>query len=660
MKKIIDTIRFLSVDAIEKAKSGHPGLPLGSATMAFALWNEFLKVSATDPKWIDRDRFILSAGHGSMLYYSLLHLFGFEVTLEDIKNFRQLGSITPGHPEFNVTPGVETTTGPLGQGFANAVGMAIAEKRLSEEFNTENFKIIDHYTYAIVGDGDMMEGITSEAASLAGHLKLGKLIVLYDDNGITIDGSTNLTFTEDISKRFKAYGWDVIEVENGNDYDEVVKAIYLARLDTTKPTFINVKNIIGYGSPNKAGKSSSHGSPLGEKEIEIMKERFGFDPSKKFYVSSDVREYMKNIIDKKEINRFLWEEKFEEYSKKFPEKLEKWNKWFEYELDEDIFENPFLWIHKDSATRNTAGEFLNAIKVDIENLFGGSADLNGSTKTYLKGLGDFSSDNYRGNNVYFGIREHAMGAILNGIALHGGLRAFGATFLVFSDYMKPSIRLSALMELPVMYIFTHDSIGVGEDGPTHQPIEHLAMLRSIPNLNVYRPADSKETSMCFISALKQNNSPSAIILTRQSLPSLIGVNKGVYYGGYVLVKEKDKKIDAIIISTGSEVHLAVEAAKKLQNEDISVRVVSMPCMEIFESQIESYRESIIPNDIKNILIIEAGIDMPWYKYAGPKGEIISINHFGESAPGNILFKKYGFTVDNIVSKIKKMVDDKVL
>ncbi|BEP28243.1 transketolase [Helicovermis profundi] len=656
--RVIETIRLLSVDAIEKANSGHPGLPLGAAPMAFALWNEFLNVSATETKWMNRDRFVLSAGHGSMLYYSLLHLFGYEISLDDLKNFRQLGSITPGHPEYNVTPGIETTTGPLGQGLGNAVGMAIAEKKLSAEFNTSDFNIIDHYTYVIAGDGDMMEGITSEAASLAGHLKLGKLIVLYDDNGITIDGSTDISFTEDVGARYRAYGWEVIEVKDGNNYGEIVDAINLARLNSVKPTLIKVKTIIGYGSPTKAGKSSVHGSPLGKDEIIQMKKNMGWDPDKSFYVPDDVKEYMKNITDKKEINRFLWEEKFEEYFKKYPEKESKWKHWFEYEISDETFQDSKIWssISIDNSTRNSGGIFMNIVKEDIPNLFGGSADLNGSTKTYLKNLGDFSFENPSGSNVFFGIREHAMGAIINGIALHGGLRPFGATFLVFSDYMKPSIRLSALMGLPVIYVFTHDSIGVGEDGPTHQPIEQISMLRSIPNLSVFRPADGKETAMAWINALKRTRGPSAIILTRQNLPSLVGVNKGANYGAYILSKEIKEKPDAIIIASGSEVHVALEASKKLLEDGIDSRVVSMLSMEFFDKQNDSYKEMVLPSDVKSRVSIEAGIELGWRKYVGDKGKIISINHYGESAPANLLFGKFGFTSENIVKLVKEVID----
>lgn len=657
--KTIETIRLLSADAVEKANSGHPGLPMGVASIGYTLWKDFLKGSATDPKWVDRDRFVLSAGHGSALLYSLLHLFGYEVSLDDIKNFRQLGSITPGHPEYEITPGIETTTGPLGQGFANGVGMAIAEKRIAAQFNTSDFNLIDHHTYVIAGDGDLMEGISSEAASLAGHLKLGKLIVLYDDNSITIDGSTDITFTEDVAMRFKSYGWEVLDVIDGNDPEEISAAINQARLSSTKPTLIKCKTIIGYGSPNNAGKSKAHGSPLGNEELRHTKELMGWDPNQNFFIPEEVTEHMKSVIDKREINRFLWEEKMEEYFEKYPEKEKMWKEWHDYELPLDLLDDNKMWadLKAEDATRNSGGLFMNYASKYIPNLVGGSADLNGSTKTYLKDFGDFSFENPSGNNIFFGVREHAMGAILNGLALHGGVRAFGATFLVFSDYMKPSIRLAAIMNLPVIYVFTHDSIGVGEDGPTHQPIEHMLMLRSIPNLHVYRPADAKETSISWMEALKRMDGPSAMILSRQNLPLLEGVSKGAHYGAYTLLKEVKNEPDAIIIASGSEVNIAVEASKELIKEGIDTRVVSMISMEVFLNQTKHYQDQIIPKNIKNRISIEAGVKLGWERFIGEYGRSISLDRFGESAPGKVLFRKFGFSVDNIVENVKEMIKD---
>lgn len=650
----INTIRLLAADAVEKANSGHPGLPMGAATMTYALWKEFLKGSATDPNWVDRDRFVLSAGHGSMLLYALLHLYGYEVSLDDLKRFRQLGSNTPGHPEYGVTSGVEVTTGPLGQGLANAVGMAMAERRLAEAFNTDAFNIIDHYTYAVCGDGDLMEGVAAEAASLAGHLRLGKLVVLYDDNGITIDGSTTLAFTEDVGARFAAYGWHVLKVIDGNDYEAVVEAIRIGKLNTSQPTLIMVKNIIGYGSPNKAGKSSAHGSPLGTDELKKTKENLGAEPDEHFYIPEEVSNYLKQIIDKREIERFMWEEKLEEYIVKHPDKAESWKQWFDYELPFDIFEDEKLWqmMCVKDASRNSGGKFMNWVSDRIPNLFGGSADLNSSTKTYIKNKGDFNYNNVSGNNVFFGIREHAMGAILNGVALHGGLRAFGSTFLVFSDYMKPPLRLAALMGLPVIHIFTHDSVAVGEDGPTHQPIEHLLMLRSIPNMYVYRPADGRETALCWMEALKRTEGPSCIVLSRQDLPVIETTGKGVQRGAYIVRHEEKERPDMIFVATGSEVNLALEVAKMLIVEDIDVRVVSMPCMAQFDKQECAYKEAIFPKDVKKRVSIEMGLTLGWEKYIGYRGLAVGIDRFGESGPGEEVMAHLGF--DKIVLKQRVM------
>ena len=651
----INTIRLLAADAVEKANSGHPGLPMGAATMTYALWKEFLKGSATDPNWVDRDRFVLSAGHGSMLIYSLLHLFGYEVSLEDLKRFRQLGSNTPGHPEYGMTTGIEVTTGPLGQGIANAVGMAMAERRLAEAFNTNDFNIIDHYTYVICGDGDLMEGVSAEAASLAGHLRLGKIVMLYDDNGITIDGSTSLSFNEDVGARFAAYGWQVIKVGDGNDYEAIVEAIRMGKLNTAQPTLVMVKNVIGYGSPNKAGKSSAHGSPLGSDELKKTKENLGADPDEYFVIPEEVSNYLKGIIDKREIERFMWEEKLEEYVIKNPEKTEMWKQWFDYDLPFDIFEDEKLWdiMAVKDASRNSGGKFMNWVSDRIPNLFGGSADLNSSTKTYINGKGDYSYNSPSGSNVFFGIREHAMGAILNGVALHGGLRAFGSTFLVFSDYMKPALRLAALMGLPVIHIFTHDSIAVGEDGPTHQPIEHLLMLRSIPNMHVYRPADGKETALCWMEALKRTEGPSCIVLSRQDLPVIESSGKGVQKGAYIVRHEEKERPDLILMATGSEVSLALDAAELLLLEGIDARVVSMPCLQLFEKQEMSYKEAIFPKDVQKRVSIEMGLTLGWDRYIGASGLAVGIDRFGESGPGDEVMAHFGFEKQQLKAKILK-------
>lgn len=654
-RKTIETIRFLATDGVQKANSGHPGLPMGTATMAFSLWKEFLKITSKDPKWIDRDRFILSAGHGSMLIYSLLHLFGYNMSIEDIKQFRQMGSITPGHPEYGMTEGVETTTGPLGQGISNAVGFAIAESHLAAKFNKENYKVIDHYTYVIAGDGDLMEGVASEACSLAGHLGLDKLIVLYDDNQITIDGSTDITFTEDVKKRYEAYGWQVLEVSDGNDYKLIVNAINEAKNNNSQPTLIKVKTIIGYGSPAKAGKSAAHGSPLGEKEIKITKEKFGWDPDKKFFVPDEVYESMDGIKYDKEKTYLSWNELLQDYFIKYPEMKSEWENVFSFDLPDDVLDAKKYWddFSKEEASRASGGRFLNELNKYVPNYMGGSADLNGSTKTYLKDSGDFNKETPEGKNIFFGVREHAMAAILNGLALHGGVRPFGATFLVFSDYMKPSIRLSALMGLPVVYVFTHDSIGVGEDGPTHQPIEHLMLLRSIPGLMVYRPADPKETTVAWTEAMKYVDGPSAIVLSRQNLPSLTDMNENAHKGAYVLKKESKDNIDVILIATGSEVHVTLEAAEILEEQGVSVRVVSLLSWELFDKQSQMYKEEVLPSNVTNRVAVEAALGMGWEKYVGLSGKIVAMNSFGESAPISDLMKHFGFTADNIVKAAKQ-------
>lgn len=654
-EKVIETIRFLAVDAVEKANSGHPGMPMGAAAMAWTLWSRFLKGSATDPQWVDRDRFVLSAGHGSMLQYALLHLFGYAVTLEDLRQFRQLDSLTPGHPEHGETPGVEATTGPLGQGFANSVGMAVAERRLAAEFNTADFDLVNHYTYVLVGDGCLMEGVSQEAASLAGTLKLGKLIALYDSNRITIDGSTDLAFTEDVGKRFEAYGWEVYRIHEGNDLAGIDAAIQKARLDMTKPSLIIVNTTIAYGSPNKGGHASAHGMPLGAEEVLLTKKQFGWEDSPPFHVPVEVLDHMTGIIDQREIERFMWEEKFEDYREKYPEKAARWIQWHDFESPVFEEEGTALWnrFKNPEATRSAGAIAMNALLEQAPNLVGGSADLVGSTKTWLEGKGVFSWENPRGSNIYFGVREHAMGAILNGMALHGGLRVFGSTFLTFSDYMKPAIRLSALMKLPVVYVFTHDSIGLGEDGPTHQPVEHLWMLRGIPNLAVFRPADAKETAIAWQEIIKRTEGPSALVLSRQNLPILEGVTKGAHYGGYILNSEIGDRPRAVLMGTGSEVSVLLEAQGLLREEGIDTRVVSMPCLESFDSQPEGYRQEILPPGIPR-LSLEAGSTQGWYKYV-LDGKPLGMDTFGASAPAEVLFKRFGFTADRVAEKVRELL-----
>lgn len=653
--KAINTIRFLAVDAVDRANSGHPGLPMGAASMAYVLWKDFLKISAKNPEWIDRDRFVLSAGHGSMLLYSLLHLFGFGIGIDDIKNFRQLDSITPGHPEYGHTPGVETTTGPLGQGFANAVGMAIAERKLAAEFNTPEHKIIDHHTYILAGDGDLMEGISAEAASLAGHLGLGKIVCLYDNNHITIDGSTKNTFTEDVELRFNSYGWHVLKVEDGNDLASLKEAIGEARAETGRPSLIMVTNVIGYGSPNKAGKAEVHGSPLGKDETRLAKANLGWDEQSEFMVPEEVYEYMNKIAEQKSSVKKAWDGLLGNYKAAYPEKYKKLTEWFESEhslewllSDERITRN-----YSSEATRILGGEVLNIAREQIGNLIGGSADLNSSTKTYLEDSGIFSRDYRAGDNIYYGVREHAMAGITNGITLHGGYRAFCSTFLVFSDYMKPSIRLAALMKIPSIFVFTHDSIGVGEDGPTHQPIEHVMNLRSIPNLSVYRPMNLMETALAWKKSLERCDGPSAIILTRQKIRDIRPYSSDMDKGAYIVIKEDKEMPDAILMGSGSEVQLLEEARAILLEEGIDCRVVSFLCFEDFDAQSAEYKKEVLPPGIKVRVSLEVGTSMGWERYTGDSGKTIGIDCFGASAPGDILMKKYGMTALNVASAVKE-------
>lgn len=657
-QKAVNTIRLLSADGVQKANSGHPGLPMGAAPMAYVLWNNHLKTSAKAPLWADRDRFVLSAGHGSMLLYSLLHLHGYNVTMEDLKAFRQEGSRTPGHPEFGHTEGVETTTGPLGQGIANAVGMAIAEARLAAEFNTEDFKVVDHFTYSITGDGCLMEGVSAEASSLAGHLGLGKMILLYDSNQITIDGRTDITFTEDVKKRYEAYGWQVLEVADGNsDLDAMDQAIAAAKAETEKPSLIIIKTTIGYGSPNKADSSGVHGSPLGEDELKATKEALGWDPEKSFYIPEDVQAHFDAMQAEKAKKYDEWAEMFAAYEAKYPEKAAAFTAWMNGEIPAELEENYKSWEFDtdDVATRVSGGIVMNKIAEVMPNLVGGSADLNASTKTYLKDKGEFQKDNHAGNNINYGIREFAMGAVMNGIQAHGGLRVFGSTFLVFSDYAKPALRVSALMGAPVIHVYTHDSIAVGEDGPTHEPIEQLWMMRSIPNVNVWRPATTKEAAFAWVNAVKETKKPSVITLSRQNLPQLAEVNEGAEKGAYVLVKEEKETPDLLLMATGSEVHLMVEAQKALKAEGVDARVISMPCLEVFEAQDADYKESVLPKAVQKRVIFEAGSTVGWYKYAGSEGVVFGIDRFGESAPGGLLLKKYGFTVENVIKQAKSVL-----
>lgn len=653
----VNTIRFLSAEAIEKANSGHPGLPFGAAPMAYTLWSKNMKHNPKNPNWIDRDRFVLSAGHGSMLIYSLLHMFGYGLTIEDLKNFRQWGSKTPGHPEYKHTVGVETTTGPLGQGFCNAVGMAISESYLAEKFNKPNFEMINHYTYTLVGDGCLMEGITSEAASLAGTLGLGKLIALYDSNNISIEGHTDIAFRENVGKRFEAYNWQVLHVEDGNDMEAIDKAIKEAKKEESKPSLIIIKTQIGYGVPAKQGKSSAHGEPLGVENIGASKEFLEWAYKDEFHVPDEVRSHMESIQSELSKEEETWNELKKKYAENYPELAKEWELWFSNKLNVDLLNDESFWsFDKKMATRASSGELINRLAKVIPNLIGGSADLAPSNKTYMKDKGDFSKEDRSGANLHFGVREHAMAAIGNGIALHGGLRTFVSTFFVFSDYMKASMRLSALMGLPVTYVLTHDSIGVGEDGPTHEPIEQLASLRSIPNMTVYRPADSKETAAAWYHAITHEEGPTALVLTRQNLPLYNETGKEALKGAYILKDSEKATPDVILMATGSEVELIYEASKVLKEKGIDARVVSMPSLEVFEAQGEEYKEKILPMNIRKRVAVEAASSFGWHKYVGLDGEIISIDTFGASAPAEILFKEFGFTVENVVEKVEKLMN----
>ena len=656
-KLSINAIRVLSADAIQKSNSGHPGLPLGAATMAFTLWTK-MNHNGKNPDWDNRDRFVLSAGHGSMLEYSLLHLFGYGITIEDIKNFRQVGSLTPGHPEYGHTKGVEITTGPLGQGICNAVGMAMAEAHLAEKFNKEHFNIVDHYTYAIVGDGCLMEGISGEASSLAGTLGLGKLIVLYDSNNISIEGNTDIAFREDVAKRYEAYGWQVIKVENGNDIDSISNAIDDAKRDSLRPSIIIVKNVIGYGCPAKQGKASAHGEPLGEENIRALKENLGWQLEPAFHVPDEVYTNIDKYIGDSVWKEENWHELFKQYSEAYPELADEYTKWMKNEIDkEELLNNDEFWsFDKEMATRESSGIVINRLANIIPNLMGGSADLAPSNKTYMKDKGDFSAEDRSGQNLHFGVREHAMAAITNGMYAHGGLKVFCSTFFVFSDYMKGAMRLSALMKLPIPYVLTHDSIGVGEDGPTHQPIEQLAALRSMPNMAVFRPADSKETAAAWYYAVTNGETPTSLVLTRQKLPLYEGCPKRALKGCYIIKESKKETPDVILMASGSEVELIYKAADELEVKGIDARVVSIPCFELFDAQDEDYKESVLPNCVRKRVAVEALTSFGWHKYVGLDGEIISLDTFGASGNANELFKQFGFTVDNVVDTAVKVVN----
>ena len=652
-QKTINTIRTLSVDMVQKANSGHPGAPMGMAPMAYAVWADAMSHNPKNPGWHNRDRFVLSNGHASALLYSLLHLFGYGLTMDDLKSFRQWGAKTPGHPEYKHTPGVETTTGPLGQGIANAVGFAIAETMLAAKFNKPGFPVVDHRVFTFCGDGCMMEGVAAEAAALAGTLKLGKLTILYDDNDISIEGNTDIAMREDIGARFAAYGWQVINVEDGNDCQQILSAISEARRDE-RPSLIICKTIIGYGCPAKQGTAGCHGSPLGDENVLAMKKTLGM-PEDTFFVDDEVYAHLAECNRRGEQREADWNDMMLRYAQEYPELKAEYDAWMENELPADFCKDEELWQYEGKiATRATSGTMINRLAKRLPNLVGGSADLAPSNNTYIKDGGDYSAENRSGRNMHFGVREHAMAAICNGMALHGGLRVFCGTFFVFSDYMKHSIRMSAIMKLPVTYVLTHDSIGVGEDGATHEPIEQLAGLRSIPDLNVIRPADGKETTVAWLTALT-SGLPTCLVLTRQNLPQYEGPCPcTIKKGGYIL-SDCDKTPDVLLMASGSEVEQILAAQKVLADEGIAARVISMPCMEMFLKQDKEYQESVIPSSIRARVAMEAGATMPWYRFTGLDGEVIGLDHFGASAPAAILFKEYGFTVENVVEKAKKVL-----
>ena len=672
----INTLRFLSVDAVQKANSGHPGLPLGAAPMAYVLWTRFLKYNPADPDWFDRDRFVLSAGHGSMLLYSLLHLTGYALPLEQIEQFRQWGSIAPGHPERGLTPGVEVTTGPLGQGFANAVGMAMAEAHLAARYNRDGHAVIDHRTYVLASDGDLMEGVASEAASLAGHLQLGKLTCLYDDNRVTLSAGTDITFSEDRARRFEAYGWHTVAVDDGNDLDAIDAALRAAHAETMRPSLILVRSHLGYGSPNKQDTYEAHGSPLGDDEVRLTKRNLGWPEEPAFLIPDDVRTHFREALERGAQAQAEWQRRIDAYTQANPEPAQELGRLMQRALpaqwDADI--PVFPADAKGIATRVASGKVMNAIAPRLTALIGGSADLDPSTYTALKGFGDFEppganardrqgSDgggwSFDGRNLHFGVREHAMGAILNGLAAHGGTVPFGATFLIFSDYMRPPMRLAALMGLHVVYVFTHDSIALGEDGPTHQPVEQLAGLRSVPQLVVIRPGDANETAVAWRVAVEMRERPVALILTRQSVPTLdrgrYAAADGLRRGAYVLADAPNGKADLVLIASGSEVGLIVAAAETLRTQGLQVRLVSMPSWELFDAQPQDYRDSVLPPALTARLAVEAGSTQGWRRYVGDRGDVLGIDRFGASAPGDVLLREYGFTIDNVCKRAAALV-----
>lgn len=647
----VNTIRTLSIDAVQKANSGHPGMPMGAAPMAFTLWADHMNHNPKNPEWFNRDRFVLSAGHGSMLLYSLLHLSGYDLAMDDLKSFRQWNSKTPGHPEYRHTAGVDATTGPLGQGIAMAVGMAMAERHLEAKYNRGDLNVVDHFTYGICGDGDLMEGVSAEAASLAGHLGLGKLVVLYDSNDISLDGDLDKSFSENVQQRFEAYNWQVIRVEDGTDIDSISKALDAAKAETTKPTLIEVKTVIGFGSPNKSGKSASHGAPLGDAEIKLTKASYVWD-HEEFYVPEEVKDLFEERIEKRGADtEAAWTEKMEQYKAAHPELHAELVQAINNELPSNWEADlPTYDLTSKKATRQTSGEVLNALAKNIPSIFGGSADLAGSNNTMLKGEADFDIDP-SGRNIWFGVREFAMAAAVNGMALHGGVIPYGATFFVFSDYLRPAVRLAALMGIQSIFVLTHDSIAVGEDGPTHEPVEHLMSFRAMPNLTVYRPADGKETIAAWKTAVQSKNKPTLLVMTRQGLPELEGTTvEGAEKGGYVIAGDVNTA-DTILMGTGSEVHLLVEAQKQLGE---NVAVVSLPSWELFEAQTAEYKESVLPKRITKRLAIEAGASLGWYKYVGTEGQVIGIDRFGASAPGDLLLKEYGMSVENILETVKQL------
>lgn len=655
-KKSVNAIRILAADAVQKANSGHPGLPLGSAAMAYELWAHHMNHNPANPKWENRDRFILSGGHGSTLLYSLLHLFGYGLTVDDLASFRQADSLTPGHPEYGHTVGVEATTGPLGAGMGMAVGMAMAEAHLSAVFNKPAYPVVDHYTFVLGGDGCMMEGISSEAFSLAGTLKLGKLIVLYDSNQISIEGSTHIAFTENVQKRMEAFGFQTLTVEDGNDTVEIGRAIEAAKADRTRPSFITVRTRIGYGCPAKQGKASAHGEPLGEENVIALKANLGWESMEPFYVPEDVYANYRSLAAEGAAAEDSWTAMFYAYCEAYPEMKQLWDEYHDMKIAEKLYDDDAYWACEDKpqATRNLSGVMINRLKDAVPNLIGGAADLAPSTKTYMKDAGDFSSSSYEGRNLHFGVRELAMAAIGNGLALHG-LRPYVSTFFVFSDYTKPMARLAALMKLPVTYVFTHDSIGVGEDGPTHEPIEQLAMLRSMPNFHVFRPADAAETAAAWYYAATAESAPTALVLTRQNLPQLDGSGKEALKGAYILEDSKKAVPDAILMASGSEVSLAVEAKKVLAEDGIDVRVVSMPSLDVFEEQSQEYKDHVLPKEVRSRVAIEALSDFGWGKYVGLDGAYVTMHGFGASAPAGLLFQKFGFTTENVVNTVKSIL-----